>query len=485
MILDRLFRAQGNVTTSADLARLVARRNASAAGVSVTPERAMGLAVVYSCVRVWAESVGQLPVHLYEQRGREKAKAESHPLYDILHYAPNKFQTAQEWREWMMVCLGLWGNAYSQIIRTGPSKKQRIAELLPLPPGSVTPLYDAAGGEVAYRVTLAGGGSETLPASAVLHNKLLPLGGGVVGMSPIQQAMEAIGIAIRAEEFGAKLFSNGGQPGGVLETPGKLSQPAYERLKSSWEERHQGSENAHRVAILEEGMKWQSVGFPPEAAQFLETRKYQRSELAGMYGVPPHLVGDLDKATFSNIEHQGLEFVVHGLMPHLTRVESRVRFQLLAPEERGRYFAKFNVNGLLRGDMTARSAYYTQLINNGMMSPNEARDREDMNPREGGDVYLTPLNMAVNGKPPDVPGSSTPASDAAKFKVGDEVRSLVAHMPGMKGATGSVEIVRTSPAYYGVKMDGESEVHKWLAEDELEPASGTVPAESGATTMDM
>lgn len=403
MIFDRLFRAQSRTLTSADLARLLAARSTSAAGVSVTPERAMGLAVVYSCVRVWAESVGQLPVHLYKRKGAEKAKADAHPLYDILHFAPNKYQTAQEWREWVMVCLGTWGNAYSQIIRTGPANRLRVAELLPIPPGAVTPVYDAGGGEVAYRVALARGGSETLPARDVLHNKLLPVvgGQGTVGMSPIQQAMEAIGISIRAEQFGAKLFANGAQPGGLLEAPGKLSDAAYKRLKESWDERHQGSDNAHRVAILEEGMKWQSVGFPADAAQFLETRKYQRSEVAGMYGVPPHMVGDLDKATFSNIEHQGLSFVVQGLMPHLTRMEARIAMQLLSPEERRRYFAKFNVAGLLRGDMTARAAFYRDLINVGVMSPNEARDREDMNPREGGDDFLTPLNMAVNGKPPE------------------------------------------------------------------------------------
>jgi HK97 family phage portal protein len=387
--------------TTEELSRVLARRSTSAAGVAVTPERAMALAAVFSCVRVWSESVGQLPVHLYERKGdddREKKKATGHSLYDILHYAPNKYQTAQEWREWVMVCLGLHGNAYSQIIRTGPSNRQRVAELLPLPPDAVTPILDARAGEVAYRVALAGGGVEVLPASDVLHNKLLAPN-SFRGASPIQQAREAIGIAIGAEEFGAKLFANGAQLGGVMEYPGKLSEPAYKRLKDGLDER-QGSGNAHRPMILEEGMKWQTIGVPPVDSQFLETRKYQRSEIAGLYGVPPHLIGDLDKATFSNIEHQGLSFVIQGLMPHLTRFEQRVAFQLLTPEERRRYFARFNVNGLLRGDMAARAAYYTSLINIGMMSPNEGRDREDMNPREGGDVYLTPLNMAVNGKPP-------------------------------------------------------------------------------------
>jgi HK97 family phage portal protein len=401
VIFDRILspRAHSRTITTEELGRILARRSTSAAGVSVTPERAMALSAVFSCVRVLAESVGQMPLHLYEQRGREKTKAVNHPLYDVLHFAPNKYQTSQEWREWVMACLGLRGNAYSQIIRTGPANKLRVSELIPLPPESVTPVLDSVAGEVAYRVALRGGGSETLPASDVLHIKLMPLD-GVMGANPVAHARESIGLAIGAEEFGAKLFANGAQPGGVLEHPGKLSEPAYKRILGSFEDRHQGSDKAHKVAILEEGMKWQSIGFPASDAQFLETRKYQRSEIAGLYGVPPHLIGDLERATFSNIEHQGLAFVTLSLMPHLKRFEERIAFQLLTPEERRRYFAKFNVVGLLRGDMAARSAFYNQLVNLGALSPNEVRDLEDMNPRDGGDIYLTPLNMAVNGKSP-------------------------------------------------------------------------------------
>lgn len=400
MIFDRLFRAHVRTLTSADLARVLAARSTSAAGVSVTPERAMALSAVFSCVRVLAESVGQLPVHLHEQRGREKVKATSHPLHDLLHFAPNKFQTSQEWQEWVVACLALRGNAYCRIIRTGAGNRKRVSELQPLHPEAVTPKYDAAAGEVGYRVALAGGGSETFSSSDILHIPLFTLD-GFTGVNPIQYAREAVGLGIGAEEYGARLFANGAQPGGVLQHPKALSKTAYENIVSSWEERHQGSSNSHRPAILEEGMVWQSIGFSAEDAQFLETRKHQRSEIAGMYRVPPHLIGDLDKATFSNIEHQSLDFVVRGLVPYLRRIEQRIAFQLLTPEERTRYFARFNVNGLLRGDMAARSAFYQQMLNAGAMSPNEIRDLEDLNPREGGDIYLTPLNMAVDGKPPE------------------------------------------------------------------------------------
>jgi HK97 family phage portal protein len=396
-MLDRLFRASA-VRTSEELARVLARRSTSAAGMDVTPERALALAAVFSCVRVLAESVGQLPVHLLEQSGTEKKKATNHPLYEVLHYAPNKRQTAQEWREWTLGCLGYKGNAYSQIIRTGPSNRLRVKELYPLHPDAVTPVYDADADAVSYRVALKRSKVDTLPASDVLHIKL-PSFDALLGANPVQHAREAIGLAIGAETFGAKLFANGAQPGGMLEVPGKLSPEAYKNLKNSVEER-QGAENAHRPMILEEGMKWHTIGMPAADAQFLETRKYQRSEIAGLYRVPPHLIGDLERATFSNIEHQGLDFVVHTLMPYLTRIEQRAHFQLLTPEERPRYFAKFNVAGLLRGDMQARAAFYHSLVQDGAMSPNEIRDREDMNPREGGDIYLTPLNMAVNGKPP-------------------------------------------------------------------------------------
>jgi HK97 family phage portal protein len=400
VILDRLFRAQSRTLTSADLARLLAARSTSSAGVAVTPERAMALSAVFSCVRVLAESVGQLPVHLYEKRGREKQKAEDHPLHDVLHFAPNKFQTAQDWREWVMACLGLWGNAYCQIVRTGPSNRLRVAELLPLHPESVTPTYDARAGVVLYRVALEGGGTETLTSADVLHIPLFSLLGGLRGVNPVQYAREAIGLGIGAETFGARLFANDASPGGVLHHPGALSDKAYNRLKESWEERHQGAGNSHRPAILEEGMKWESISFPAKDAQFLETRKHQRSEIAGMYRVPPHLIGDLDKATFSNIEHQSLDFVVRGLLPYVTRIEQRIVFHLLPREEWRRYFPRINVAGLLRGDMQARAAYYHSMVQDGAMSPNEIRDLEDLNPREGGDIYLTPLNMAVNGKPP-------------------------------------------------------------------------------------
>lgn len=397
MILDRLFRASSSgssrLPTPQDLERWLLARSRSSAGVDVTPERAMMYAAVFSCVRVLAETVGQLPLHLYQRRGREKVKAEDHPLYGLLHDAPNEYMTAQEYSEWVVACLALRGNAYSQINRVG----KRVMELLPFPVGAVTPKRNKETLEVTYEVLLADGKREVLSAREVLHHKLFPLD-GLCGASPVRYARETVGLGIGAERYGGALFANGAAPGGVLEHPGEMSADAYDRLKNSWEERHQGAENAHKVAILEEGTKYAKIGMDAVDAQWLETRKYSRSETAGIWRVPPHLIGDLEKATFSNIEEQGLNFVVHGLMPYLVRMEQRGNLQLLTEAERQTYFLKFQVNGLLRGNMAARAQFYRELTSIGMLSPNEGRDLEDMNPREGGDIYLTPANMLINGE---------------------------------------------------------------------------------------
>ncbi len=394
MIFDRLFRNHSRTVTVDELARALAGHSRSAAGVDVTPERALMYSAVFACVKVLAESVGQLPLHLYRRREREKAKATDHSAYTLLHDAPNEYMTAQEFWEWVVACLALRGNAYSQINWV----RNAVAELLPFAPGAVTPKQDPDTREVTYEIAQRDGSKETLPAREVLHIKLFPLD-GLCGASPVRYAREAIGLGIGAETYGATLFANGASPGGVLEHPAKLSEKAYDRLKKSWEERHSGAENAHKVAILEEGLKYAKIGMDAKDAQFLETRKFQRSEIAGIFRVPPHKIGDLERATFSNIEQQSLDFVIDGLMPYLVRIEQRVTLQLLTPEERREYFPKFNVAGLLRGDMAARAEFYTRQLQNGALSPNEIRELEDMNPRDGGDVYLTPANMVVSGAP--------------------------------------------------------------------------------------
>jgi HK97 family phage portal protein len=264
--------------------------------------------------------------------------------------------------------------------------------------------------ELVYKYQLpqsVGGQPKVFRDYQILHIRALSPD-GIIGYSPIQLARQAVGLSLALEEFGARYFGNGADPGTVLEHPGTLSDEAWNRIKESWEESHKGLERSHRFAILEEGMKIEKIGIPPEDSQFIESRKFQLAEIARIYRMPPHLVGDLSNATFSNIEHQGIEFVVHTIRPWLVRWEQGLHRKLLAPEEAKTFFAEFLVDGLLRGDMTARYTAYSVGRNGGWLSANDIRELENQNPIEGGDQYLIPLNMipadSPTGRPQDVIG---------------------------------------------------------------------------------
>lgn len=408
MILDFIFGSQASdeksrILTSADLEKYLSAYNRSSAGVNVTLDRAMKFAAFFACVKVLVESVGQLPFHLFRRDGRNTEKALEHPLFTLLHDAPNEYQTSQEWLEWVIANLAIRGNAYSHINRV----RGRVMELLPFT-GNVQPKVDPQTRELTYLVDI-GGKQEEIGASEVLHIKLFTLD-GVCGLSPLGYARETLGVGIAAAQHGAALFANGASPSGALESDKTLTESAAKRLKDSFEARYSGSENAGKTVVLEEGLKWKQISLSSEDAQWLESRKFTRSELCGLMRVPPHMIADLERATFSNIEHSALEFVMHSLMPYCTRIEQRVKLQLLTPKERATYFAKLNVDGLLRGDSKARAEYLKTGIGNGWLSPNEAREIENRNPREGGDSFLTPANSLIDGKPPAAP-EPTPADD--------------------------------------------------------------------------
>lgn len=411
MIFDVLRKngATSRVLTSRDLELVLRGAGSSATGMVVNAETAARFGTVFACVRVRAESVGQLPLHFYEQRDRNKVKATDHPLYSLLHDAPNEAMTAQEFWEWVSASLDLTGNAFA-FINYLPNGD--IFELLPLNSAWVSVKRDQKR-EPVYAVRLPVGdgvGEEKLyPPRQILHLRGMSLN-GLTGASVIEHARDTIGLGMALEKHGAVFFKNGGAPGGVLKTDQALDDETYKRLRASWDSGHSGLDNSHRIAILEAGISYQSIGLSMKDAQFLEGRKFSKSDIAGLFRVPPHLIGDLDRATFSNIEQQGLDFVIHGLVPTLTRIEQRIRLQLVKKEDRTRFFAKFNVGGLVRGDMAARAAYYTSQLQNGALSPNEIRDLEDMNPRDGGDIYLTPMNMLIDGKPATQPA---PADDPA------------------------------------------------------------------------
>ena len=360
----------------------------TASGVRVTSDNAMQVMAVYACVKILAESLASLPFVMYEQNGKAKQRATGHSLYPILHDLPNPEMTSLELRETLMGHLALRGNAYANKVFDGAG---RIIELWPLRPDK-TEVKRSATGELYYEYTLPSGEKRYLMAYEVMHIRGLSPD-GLMGYNPIALARQAVGLAMATEEFGARFFGNGAKATTVLKHPGKLSDKAFDRLTASWNERHQGLENAHRMAILEEGMDIVQVSIAPEDAQFLQTRKFQKSEIAGLYRIPPHMIADLEHATFGNIEHQSLEFVTYTLFPWLVRWEQAAYRDLLTPEERKRYFVRFQVNALLRGDIASRYTAYATAHNNGWMSANEIRELEDMNPYDGGDAYLMPLNM--------------------------------------------------------------------------------------------
>lgn len=390
---DLFRRKNATVLTSAALEALVARGSSTFSGVNVTPAKAMTYAPFFACVRVLAETVGQIPIHVFETKGRQKTEATDHPVHRLLHTdGPNNFQTPQEFIEWVVTCLAMRGNAYSFITQV----RGEIRELLPISPGAVKPRMLDDGGTVVYDVTLKSG-TTTFPSSAIYHVRLFTLD-GVNGLSPIGFARETIGSGLAAQEHGARLFANAAHPGGLLSTDKQLSLDASKRLISNVELLVGGLDNAGRTLVLGDGMKYQQIGMNSADAEWLEGRKFTRSEIAGIMRVPAHLIADLDRATFSNIEHMSQSFIDYSLTPYFTRIEARARKQLFSPDERKTHAVKFNANALLRGDMQARANFYTAMVQNGAMSPNEIRELEDRNPREGGDVYLTPANMVINGK---------------------------------------------------------------------------------------
>ena len=369
----------------------------SSSGKVVTERSAMQMTAVYACVRILSEAIAGLPLHLYKYTSDGgKEKAINHPLYQLLHDEPNPEMSSFVFRETLMTHLLLWGNAYAQIIRNG---KGDIIALYPLMPnrmrvdredkGQLYYTYNRVYDEALKTKSM----TVVLKPYDVLHIPGLGFD-GLVGYSPIAMAKNAIGLAIATEEYGAKFFANGAAPSGVLEHPSTLKNP--EKLREAWQSQFGGSQNSNRIAVLEEGLKYTPISISPEQAQFLETRKFQINEIARIFRVPPHMVGDLEKSSFSNIEQQSLEFVKYTLDPWVVRWEQNLQRILLNPDEKKDYFFKFNVDGLLRGDYASRMTGYATARQNGWMSANDIRELENLDriPTElGGDLYLINGNM--------------------------------------------------------------------------------------------
>lgn len=383
----------------------------SKSGLYINEENSMRYAAVQACVRVLSEDIAALPLYVYRRTGQGgKERATGHPLYPLLRLSPNPEMTAIAFKEALMVNVLLTGNAYAFIEMNGAG---RVIALWPMISSEVTP-YRGENGAIRYRA-----GSVDLSAAEVLHIPGLGFD-GLMGMSPITYAREAIGLGIAAEQFGGQFFRNGTHLGGVISVPTKLSDEAFERTRTQFQQMYRGLQNAHGVPLLEGGATYQQVGIAPEDAQFLETRKYQRSEIAGIFRVPPHMVGDLEHATFSNIEHQDISYLQRSLLPWLTRIEQNMTMKLLSEDERREYVIEHETGSFMRGDTKSRFDAYAIGIQNGILSVNEARSKENLNPVDGGDQLLRPLNMGVLGQDNGTGGEDGPGTMGGRaFKLAD------------------------------------------------------------------
>ncbi|MEM7839136.1 phage portal protein [Morganella morganii] len=419
MFFPGLFRKSDTGMSSSELSEMIGLTYDTYTGRRVSPQLAMQLTAVFSCVRVLAESVGMLPCSLYEQLDRGNRRAVRERLNKLLSTKPNNYMTPQEFWELLIACLCLRGNFYAYKVKA----LGEVVELLPLEPSSVTPKLNSKW-EPEYQVTFPDGKRDTLTQDDIWHVRIFTLD-GLTGLSPIAYAKQAVGLGLATEEHGSRLFGNGAVTSGVLQTDQYLKDDAYERLKTDFENRHQGLANAHKPMILEMGLKWQQISMTSEDAQFLETRKFQLEEICRIFRVPLHMIQNTDRATFNNIENLGIGFINYSLVPYLTRIEQRINVGLVKPSKQGVFYAKFNTGALLRGDMKSRFDAYATGINWGIYSPNECRELEELNPRDGGDIWLTPMNMTT--KPESTPekeekqhvdDDKTAAGHTAENKVG-------------------------------------------------------------------
>jgi HK97 family phage portal protein len=378
-------KAQGggnSISTSKELEEVLLRQDwRSKSGVPVTTETAMMVSAVSAAVSIIAESVAQLPLVIYRKTGDRKERATDLPLWTLLHDKPNEWQTSFEFREMLTLHVALWGNAYA--FKNIVPSQNRITELLPIHPDRVQVEQDDRY-VVTYRVSLPSGEQIILPKDRVFHIRDRSFN-GYQGMSRLKHGRDSIGLALVAEQWGAQLFGNGARPSGVLSTTSKLNGDQIKQIAESWRAAHGGG-NALGTAVLDDGMTWSALTMNNTDAQFLELRKFQISEISRLYRIPPHMLGDLERATFSNIEHQSLEFVKYSLMPWLKRWETAINTQLIGVGSAN--YAEFLVEGLLRGDTKSRFEAYQIAIMNGWMSPNEVRMRENLNPRDGGDDFM-------------------------------------------------------------------------------------------------
>lgn len=378
-------------------------------GKTVTPENSIQVTAVWACVKILAETQGTLPLNIYKRKGNGRAVATDHPLFDLLHNSPNPEMSAADFFMSQTAQLALWGNCYSRIAR---NRSGQVIALWPLQSRLMNVGRENNGaGDLKYEYSTVGGQKTPYRPDQILHPRTLSWD-GITGISPIAQVANAIGLAKALEEYGSRFFSNGAIPAVALEHPGRLGPEGVHNIRDAWKRLYGGNENAHEVGILEEGMKIQVLGTDAQKSQSLESRKFQIGEIARSYRIPLHMLADLERATFSNIEQQSLEFVVFTLMPWLEIWEQSLNRSLLTPAERQVYFIEHNVAGLLRGDLASRYGAYALGRQWGWLSVNDILKLENMNgigPK--GDIYLSPLNMTAATDEPAPPPAKLPPGD--------------------------------------------------------------------------
>ena len=358
-------------------------------GIVVSDERAMQVSAVWSCVRLISETVASLPLGFYRTVGDDRERLErSHPVVDLFYRKPNAMMTAQEFREAMTCQLSLWGDAYAKIEWLG----DRPVSLIPLKPEGVTPVR--VGGEITYHVA-TGAGITVLAKRSVLHLKGFGTD-GIVGLSPLAYARQVLGVTVSADKYASKSFANGGRPGGVLTLDRFLEPKQRELVRDLYSNLSATAENAGQLWVLEGGMKYESISIPPDDMQMLQSRQFQLGEIARIFRVPSHLINDTEKSTSwgSGIEQLNLGFLQYTLRPYLTRWESVLRDSLLSSTDREVVVIEHNVEGLLRADSAARANFYAQMAQNGLMSRNEIRRKENLPAVVGGDALTAQVNLA-------------------------------------------------------------------------------------------
>lgn len=382
------------------------------AGVYVGPDSAMRATAVLACVRVLSDSVAQIPRHLYErvtQGSSNKRRATEHPIYRLLHDTPNDQMTGYDFFKFMQMHLCLRGNAYAFIELT---RGGEVRALIPLHPSNVQ-VKRLESGEIEYKVYEKQQWVK-YPAGKILHVKGLS-DDGVLGLSPIGEAREAVGLSLASESYGARFFGNGARPGIAIKVKGKMSADDKEKFGEDWQRRY-GRGGAHRPAVLDQETDLTTFGIPPEDAQFLETRQFQVEEIARIYGVPPHMIGAVSKVTSwgTGIEQQSIGFVTYTLQPWLENWAAALGRMLLTSDERNRYFIEFLTDSLVKADIKSRYAAYWTGRQMGVLSANDIRDRENMNPLPAGvgDIYWQPVNMIEAGSTP--PNATNDGEDTTR-----------------------------------------------------------------------